>query len=199
LIGLGVGNLAGYAEPGQEFTFYEIDPGVAAIARDPRYFTYLTDAERRGAKMQVVLGDGRLNLERDRDRRFGMIILDAFSDDAIPTHLLTREAFQLYKDRLEEDGLLALHMTNDHVDLEPIVAELAADQKLAALIQHDTEVSPEDRQHGKAPSTWVVLARRQEHFGALTQSNRWRTLERGSASTVWRDDYTNLLPFVKWN
>jgi hypothetical protein len=86
VIGLGIGDLAGYAESGQEFTFYEIDPGVAQIARDSRYFTFLADAEARGAKVRVVLGDARLALQRDQDHRYGMIILDAFSDDAIPAH-----------------------------------------------------------------------------------------------------------------
>jgi hypothetical protein len=199
LIGLGIGNLAGYAESGQDFTFYEIDPGVAAIARDKHYFTYLADAEARGADVRVVLGDGRLALERDHDRRFGMIIVDAFTDDAIPTHLLTREAFKLYQDRLDEDGLLALHITNEHINLEPIVAELARDQQLIALIQEDADLSPEERQRGKAPSTWVVLARQLEHLGPLCDSKRWRSLQPARSPILWRDDYTNLLPIIRWN
>jgi hypothetical protein len=199
VVGLGVGSLAGYAEMGQEFTFYEIDPRVARIARDSRYFTFLKDAEERGVKVRLVLGDGRLGLQRDRDGRYGMIVLDAFSGDAIPAHLLTREAFKLYLDRLEEDGLLALHITNDHVDLEPIVAELARDQNLVALVQKDTDLSPGERQRGKAPSTWVVLARQREHFGPLGDSERWRTLEGRPSPILWRDDFTNLLPILRWN
>jgi hypothetical protein len=199
MIGLGIGSLAGYAEPGQEFTFYEIDPAVARIARDTRYFTFLADAEARGADVRVVLGDARLALGRDPGRRFGMIILDAFSGDAIPAHLLTREAFQLYQDRLEEDGLIAVHISNDHVNLESIVAELAWDQKLVALIQGDTELSLEERRHGKAPSTWVVLARQREHLGPLIESKRWRPLQRGRSPILWRDDFTNLLPIIRWN
>jgi hypothetical protein len=199
VIGLGIGNLAGYADPDQEFTFYEIDPGVEKIARDTRYFTYLEDAQARGANMQVVIGDGRLGLERNGKRRYGLIILDAFSDDAIPTHLLTREAFQLYLDRLEDDGLLALHITNMHVNLEPIVAELAQDQKLVALIQHDMDISPEDRQRGKAPSTWAVLARQPQHLRPFLESKGWRPLERGPSPILWRDDFTNLLPILRWD
>ncbi len=199
VIGLGIGALAGYAESGQEFTFYEIDPGVAQIARDKRYFTYLADAEARGAKVRVVLGDARLALQRDQDHRYGMIILDAFSDDAIPAHLLTREAFELYQERLDEDGLLALHITNVHVNLEPIVAELAWDQKLVALIQADTDLLPEERRRGKSPSTWVVLARQREHLEPLSESKRWRPLQRPSSPILWRDDYTNLLPFLRWH
>jgi hypothetical protein len=199
VIGLGIGDLAGYAESGQEFTFYEIDPGVVRIARDNRHFTYLADAEARGANVRVVLGDARLALERDHDCRFGMIVLDAFSDEAIPAHLLTREAFQLYKDRLDEDGLLALHITNDHLHLEPIVAELAADQKLVALIQADTDLALEERRRGKTRSTWVVLARQRDHLGPLTESSRWRPLERRGCPVLWRDDYTNLLPIIRWD
>jgi hypothetical protein len=199
VIGLGIGNLAGYADSGQEFTFYEIDPGVGRIARDKRYFTYLADAEARGAKVRVVFGDGRLALERDSEARFGMIILDAFSGDAIPAHLLTREVFQLYLDRLEEDGLLAIHITNFHINLEPIVAELARDQKLIALIQEDTELSLEEVQCGKVQSTWVVMARQREHLGSIGDSKRWRPLQRRSSPILWRDDFTNLLPFLRWN
>jgi hypothetical protein len=199
VIGLGIGSLAGYADSGQEFTFYEIDPAVARIARDTRYFTFLKDAEARGAKVRVVPGDGRLSLQRDHDRLYGMIILDAFTGDAIPAHLLTREAFQLYQDRLEEDGLLALHITNDYVNLEPIVAELAWDQKLVALIQKDTEISLDERRRGQTPSTWVLLARQRQHLGTLNESRRWRPLERRHSPILWRDAYTNLLPILRWD
>jgi hypothetical protein len=199
LIGLGIGSLAGYAQSGQEFRFYEIDPAVAKIARDQRYFTFLADAENRGANIRVVLGDGRLALEHDSDCRFGMIIIDAFSGDAIPVHLLTREAFQLYLKRLEEDGLLVIHISNDHVDLEPIVAELATDQNLVALIEKDLEIPPEEREHGKFGSTWVVLARRLEYLVPLAESKRWRPLKRSNSPILWRDDYTNLLPILRWN
>jgi len=199
IIGLGIGNLAGYADSGQEFTFYEIDPGVEKIAQDTRYFTYLEDAQARGAKMQVVIGDGRLGLEREGKCRYGLIILDAFSDDAIPTHLLTREAFQLYLNRLDDDGLIALHISNEHVNLEPIVAELAQDQQLVALIQHDKDISPEERQRGKAPSTWVVLARQRENLGPLNESKRWKPLQRRPSPILWRDDFTDLLPILRWD
>jgi hypothetical protein len=128
-----------------------------------------------------------------------MIILDAFSDDAIPVHLLTREAFELYQECLDEDGLLALHITNIHVNLEPIVAELAWDQKLVALIQADTDLLLEERRRGKRPSTWVVLARQREHLGPLSESSRWRPLHRPSSPILWRDDYTNLLPILRWH
>jgi spermidine synthase len=199
VIGLGIGSLAGYADAGQEFTFFEIDRGVARIARDSRYFTFLADAEARGATVRIVPGDGRLSLEWEQNRRYGMIILDAFTGDAIPAHLLTREAFQMYMDHLEEDGLLALHITNDYVNLEPIIAELAWDQKLVALIQNYRELSLEDCRRGQTPSIWAVVARQRKHLGSLPESKRWKYLERPPTSILWRDDYTNLLPILRWN
>src|SRR5262249_38021787 len=112
VIGLGAGALACYAQPGERITFYEIDPAVYRIASDPRYFTYLPDAEQRGAKVAVVLGDARLRLREGPDGAFGLIVVDAFSSDAIPIHLLTEEAFALYLSKLAEGGLLAVHISN---------------------------------------------------------------------------------------
>jgi hypothetical protein len=199
VIGLGVGSLASYAEAGQEFTFYEIDPAVARIARDTRYFTYLVDAEARGTKIDVVLGDARLSLQRAEDRRYSMIVLDAFSGDAIPAHLLTREAVELYKEHLDDDGVLALHITNDYLELEPVVAGFAADQQLVGLIQRDTSPTPEDGRRGKTGSVWVVLARERDHFGKLNDWKQWKQLRPSRDSILWRDDYTNLVPILRWN
>ena len=120
VVGLGAGSLACYAGPGQRMTFFEIDPAVAKIARDPRFFTFLADS--RAASIAVVLGDARLRLGDAPDHSYGLIVLDAFSSDAIPTHLLTREALQLYRAKLEKDGLLAFHISNKWIDLAPILA-----------------------------------------------------------------------------
>jgi hypothetical protein len=196
LVGLGIGTLASYADAGQEFTFFEIDPAVADLARDTRYFTFLDDAEARGARVNVVLGDARVSLDQDR-RRFGMIVVDAFSGDAIPTHLLTREALKLYLSRLEDNGLIAFHLTNAYLDLEPVVRELAHDLGLVALIQHDYDLTLEDRRRGKGESTWVIMARRNEDLGPLDDSPRWVPLQRRPGDPLWRDDYTNLLRVLR--
>jgi spermidine synthase len=198
VVGLGIGTLATYGEPGQEFTFFEIDPAVERIARHQRYFTHLSDAEERGVKVRVVLGDARLSLQRDEESRYGMIVVDAFNGDAIPAHLLTREAFELYKDRLEEDGVLAIHITNQYVDLEPIVAELARAHELAAMIQKDLDVSVQENQRGKAGSVWVVLARKREHFGNLNDNPRWTQPQQHDPPILWRDDYTDLWRVLRW-
>ena len=123
VVGLGAGGLACYGGPGQSWQFFEIDPLVAEIARDPRYFTFLRDCPPRS---EVVLGDGRLTLSRVPDAHFGAIVLDAYSSDAIPVHLLTREALSLYLRKLAPGGVLVFHLSSRHLDLAPVLGGLAA-------------------------------------------------------------------------
>ncbi|HEX2210727.1 MAG TPA: fused MFS/spermidine synthase, partial [Longimicrobium sp.] len=129
VVGLGTGTTAAYARPGEDWTFYEIDPGIERIARDTAYFTYLADSP---ARTRVVLGDARLSLARDTAATYDLILLDAFSSDAIPVHLVTREALQTYLARLAPRGIIAFHISNRYLDLEPVVAALAKDRGLAA-------------------------------------------------------------------
>jgi hypothetical protein len=178
LIGLGSGTLASYGQPGQTLTYYEIDPLVKRIACDPAYFTYVQDARDRGVKVEVVLGDARLKLEERAHRgsaeKFALLVVDAFSSDAIPVHLLTREALAVYLDNLADDGLLAFHISNRYLDLEPVLGNLAEARPeegwegLAGYIQHDGERGPP----GKAASTWVVLARRESTLERLAPDER---------------------------
>jgi hypothetical protein len=195
IIGLGTGSLACHGRPGQAFTFYEIDPAVVRIARDPRYFTYLKVCP---PVIQVVLGDARQSLTSAPDRHYRLIVLDAFSSDAIPTHLLTREALRLYLDKLAESGLLALHISNRHLDLEPTVANLAHDAKLVALAQLEVAIGKDDAREGRTPSHWVVLARRPEELGALREDARWRSLSPRPDRRLWTDDFSNILEVIKW-
>src|SRR5262249_45082582 len=131
VVGLGAGGLACYAEPGQRWAVYQIDPAVERVARDPRYFTYLSDC--RAGRLDVVLGDARLRLREAPDHEFDLIVLDAFSSDAIPLHLLTREALHLYLDKLADHGLIAVHISNRFLDLAPVLGALARDADLACL------------------------------------------------------------------
>jgi hypothetical protein len=188
--GLGTGTLASYAEDGQEWTFYEIDPGVIRLAEDPRYFTYLSDARDRGARLTMVPGDARLQLADAPDGTYDLIVLDAFSSDAIPVHLLTREALALYLRKLAPEGILAFNITNRYLRLEPVLRALAADAELTALAQSDThlEGSP-----GKAASAWVVLARRPETLSRVAADNRWKPASEEAGRAVWTDDFSNLL------
>ena len=195
VIGLGAGSLACYGTPGQQFTFYEIDPTVVRVARDPRYFTFLQLCP---PDIGVVPGDGRLSLGAAPDSSYGLIVLDAFSSDAIPSHLLTREALRLYLRKLDGSGLLAFHISNNHLDLEPTMANLAHDGQLVALAQFDERVSPDEARAGKTPSHWVVLARRWEDLRALPHNPQWHTLSARPDKTLWTDDFSNIFEVIKW-
>jgi hypothetical protein len=147
----------------------------------------------------VILGDARRSLATAPDGHYGLIILDAFSSDAIPSHLLTREALRLYLDKLADSGLLALHISNRHLDLEPTVANLAHDAKLVALAQLEAAISKEDAlRDGRTPSHWVVLARRAEAFGALRGDQRWRALPSRPDRRLWTDDFSNMMEVIRW-
>src|SRR5512146_2904155 len=149
VIGLGAGSLAAYARRGDVFRFYEINPLVERMARSE--FTYLADCP---GKVDVVLGDGRLSLENEPGRRYDLLVVDAFSGDAIPVHLLTEQALELYFRRLEPGGILALHITNSHLDIEPVVGKLAlALGKHALLIETDND---EERKIYR--SQWALLS-----------------------------------------
>jgi spermidine synthase len=194
-IGLGAGSLASFAQPGQAWTYFEIDPAVEKLARDPRYFTFLSDSP---AKLRVVLGDARLTLAAEPDAHFDLVFLDAYSSDAVPVHLATREALALYLRKLAPGGLLALHISNLHLDLEPVFAALARDAHLACLTRDDTEVSSALRALGKAPSVWLVMARRAEDLEKLARSPHWQPSRTDAQLGVWTDDYSSLLSVFRW-
>ena len=194
LIGLGTGTLACYAQPGQRWVFYEIDPVMEQIARNPRLFTYLRDCP---GEHQVVLGDARLSLRRVEDGRFGVLVVDAFNSDAIPVHLLTREAIQLYLSKLAPDGVVALHISNRYVDLEPVLADIAVDLDLTSRLRSDGQTLEQARQ-GKSSSVWVVLARRPVDLGPLAQDPRWRSLTGRVGFRVWTDDFSDLFSVFRW-
>lgn len=124
VVGLGAGTVGCYAQQGHDFRFYEINPEVVRLAR--KHFTYLADAEKRGATVETLIGDARLMLEREPDQLFDVLLLDAFSGDAIPMHLLTREAFQIYHRHMKADGIIAVHVTNSYLTLAPVVEKQAA-------------------------------------------------------------------------
>jgi hypothetical protein len=137
VIGLGIGSLAAYVDRGQGITFYEIDPAVARIARDTTYFSFLSECEARGGRLNVVLGDGRLQLERSPET-FDLLVIDAFSSDSIPVHLLTKQAIRLYLDHLEDDGILAFNISSKYLRLAAVLGDVAAELGLVSLVQVDT-------------------------------------------------------------
>ena len=192
VVGLGAGVTAGYAVPGQEWTFYEIDPAVVRIARDARYFSYIDGCS--NAPINFVLGDGRLRLKEAPENYYSLIALDAFSSDAIPLHLLTREAVGVYLSKLANGGLLTFHISNRHLDLSPVLGSIARSYGLTALIMRDGEVSAES---GKDASIWVVLARRPEDLKPLSVDPRWESLGAPDDFRVWTDDFSNIFS-VLW-
>ena len=190
VIGLGAGSTAGYAQPGQRWTFYEIDPTVERIARDPRYFTLLRDC---APQARVILGDARISLAKEPDGTHDLIILDAFTSDAIPVHLLTREALDLYFRKLSPHGVLAFHISNRYFDLRPVLSRLARDAHVVAYLRSDDDVTPAEARAGKAASQWVVMARRPEDLGGLLNDKQWMVSLPNVTGTAWTDDYSNVL------
>jgi SAM-dependent methyltransferase len=197
VVGLGTGSIACYLEPGQRLTYYEIDPSVLRIATNPEYFTFLSNTR---GEVDAVLGDGRLTLAAAPDRRYGLIILDAFSSDAIPMHLVTREALALYASKLTEDGVLVFHISNRYLDLEPVLGDLAAEAGFVCRSQHESrdKIPADELAGGRLPSHYLVMARRVEHLGSLARDPRWRTVEPRPGARVWTDDYSNIISVWKW-
>jgi SAM-dependent methyltransferase len=189
VVGLGTGAVAYYAKPGQDWTFFEIDPAVARVARD--YFRFLPTC--RADACDVVLGDARRQLARLPDSHFDLIILDGFCSDAIPVHLLTREAVRLYFQKLTPGGVLAVHISNSHLDLPPLVARLAADHDPPLCVRYCRDAATEaERADGKTDSQWMVLARGEGCLGKLAAAPEWQRVPR-TDGPVWRDDFANLL------
>ena len=188
MVGLGVGTLAAYSQPGEHWTFFEIDPAIERIARDRAYFSYM---EACGDRCRVVLGDARLSLTRIPEGTYDLLVLDAFSSDSIPMHLMTREALSLYLSRLAPGGALMIHVSNRHLRLAPVVGRLAASQGLVALQQ--VERVKVNWPEGKERSNWIVMARSRADLGALGEDSRWLPLEPSPSAPLWTDDFSNIL------
>jgi len=198
VIGLGAGSLAAYARPGEKWTFYEIDPIVIRVATDPRYFTFLHDAFPDPADLTLVLGDGRVRLRSAPDGAYGLLVLDAFSSDAIPMHLVTEQALALFLEKLAPGGLIALHVSNRFLNLYPVFADLARNAGLVALARRDLRVSPAEENEGKLASEWIVMARDEAGLGSLAGDARWVRLKGHAERRLWTDDYSNLLGVFRW-
>ena len=197
VVGLGTGSLCAYAGEGEEWVFYEIDPAVVRLARDPAYFTFWRDC--RAARRSVVTGDARLRLAEAADGRYGVLVLDAFSSSAIPLNLLTREALDLYRRKTAAGGWIVFHISSQHLDLEPVVARLARDAGWVAYARDDRRLSAAAREAGKDPSRWAVLAHRRSDLGGLADDLRWRALASRGDAPVWTDDFSNLWDVIRWD
>lgn len=190
-IGLGSGEIACYARPQQSWTFYEIDPVVVRIARDTSLFTFLHDCSPQAG---VVLGDGRLTIARAPDHSYDLIVLDAFGSDAIPVHLLTREALVLYTQKLKPGGVLLFNVSNRYVGLAPILAREAAS---LAMVSYERVDPQGDAAARKFPSDWVVVAHNDDALSGLPSRPGWNKLEADPRTPLWTDDFNDVLSVTR--
>lgn len=193
-IGLGVGTIAAYGRPGDTIDFFEIDPAVARLAQDPRYFTFLSGSQ---ARTRVILGDGRLKIAQQPSAAYDLIILDAFSSDSIPVHLLTLEALQIYRSRLKPNGVLLIHISNVHFNLLPPMARAARDLR-TFLIQKTDAASPEDRfTSATSDSEWVVMSDNRDFLMTFADAPAWQAIANPTTGHAWTDDHADVLQALR--
>jgi SAM-dependent methyltransferase len=189
VIGLGAGTIAAYGQAGDRIRFYEINPAVEPIARN--VFTYIRES---GAQVTVVEGDARNSLAHEAPQGFNVLVIDAFSGDAIPLHLLTAEALALYRRHLAPGGILAFHISNQHVDLEPAIVLLAQSAGMRAM--RVSSLGNDDR--GEFSAYWVLISDNADFFAqpAVAAAVKPPVLKPGLR--LWTDDYSSLLPLLRW-
>lgn len=195
VVGLGTGALACYRRPGDRWTFFEIDPHVAHLATSAGYFHYMSVC---AAGSEIVLGDARVSLRHRSGEQMDMLVIDAFSSDAIPIHLLTREAIQLYLSVLKPAGILTFHVSNRHLDLVPVLARHAADFGLRGRVQLFTDLSDSQRRDKKFDTEVVLIAGPAVDLAPLDASGNWRDLATVQGGPKWTDDYSNLVGVLKF-
>ncbi len=197
VVGLGAGSFTCYRRPEETWHLYEIDPLVGQIAEDGRYFRLVPEC---APTSPIIIGDARLTLGRERDEYFDFLLLDAFTSDAIPLHLMTREAFSLYMRKLQNDGVLVLNISNRHLDLRPTLARLADDMglsaRMAARIPSTDYDDPNEARFLGTGSMWALLARRPETIERLDLSDRWLPLPKSNGGPPWTDDFSNILEAI---
>jgi hypothetical protein len=190
VIGLGSGTLTCASEPGESWKFFEIDQSMVDTARDPKYFTYIRNC---APDLRPVIGDARLTFAREPDGIYDLIIVDAYSSDAIPIHLATEEAMEIYKDKLAPQGAVVMHVSNRHLELSSVVVGIAEANDLKSWVY--SEDSGRDNEYIFATSV-VVSSREEADVGKLASSDKWALTEANENQRVWTDDYSNVLGAV---
>jgi hypothetical protein len=188
VIGLGTGSLACRAERGDKVDYYEIDPTVIRLASNPDNFTFLQQC----GPVPIKLGDARLTLADAPNGSYDAIIVDAFTSDAIPIHLLTREAMKIYRDKLSAHGIVGIHISNRHLELASVVAGIAAANDMVSRVNESADITENDDEY-VFPETVVAAARADEDFGPIAQSEYWERKEPAPDQRVWTDDYCNII------
>lgn len=191
-VGLGAGSLAAYGREGQRLDFFEIDPLVVEIASRPEWFTFVAGS---AAEVRFIVGDGRLMLAREADGAYDMIVLDAFSSDAIPVHLLTLEAVELYADKLAPGGVLLMHLSNRHLGLAPLAVAACEGAGLTTQVRNDPQIAEDQETSGRFASEWLLAARDRADFGVLGRDVRWERV--GPAARPWTDDRADLVGAIR--
>jgi SAM-dependent methyltransferase len=189
VVGLGTGSMAGWTAPRRHITFFDIDPQVVEIAGN--FFTFLPQC---GQNCDVVIGDGRLSIERAPNAEFDLLMLDAFKSDSIPAHLVSREAVQMYLTKLKPNGLLMFHVSNRYMDVEGLTSAVVTDAALEGRFRHDDE----QQTPLKARSHFVLAARSIEALGALAKDANWMKVHAPAGIHPWTDDYSNMLEILRW-
>lgn len=198
VVGLGSGALACYRRAGDTWRFFEIDPLMVWVAVESGYFDLMARcAESVSESVPVVLGDARLTLTEEPDGRFDVLVIDAFSSDAIPIHLLTHEAVALYMDKLAEDGVLVMHISNRFLNLTPVLARIVEELGYAALRGNSGKID-RDIDVAGTKSVWVLIARQQATLDGLALGEVWQPLETPPEGRVWSDNFSNLLEVIRW-
>ncbi len=193
VVGLGSGGLTAYAGPDQFWTLYELDPNVVELAENASYFSFLKNC---AGNYRIVAGDGRLSLEKEKHHQYDLLILDAFTSDSVPTHLMTQEAVQLYFANLKPDGILIFHITNRHLALQKVLADHAQQLGFVALIQN---FRPGEEMSLAHPSKWVAAAKQITALEPLLHSNlgNWQNLHANADIHSWTDDFTSIISIWK--
>jgi hypothetical protein len=190
VIGVGSGTLACASEPDETWKFFEIDQTMVDTARDPKYFTYIQNCQ---PDLKPVIGDARLTFAKEPDGAYDLIIVDAYSSDAIPVHLATEEAMKIYKDKLAPQGAVVMHVSNRHLELASVIVGIADANDLKSWVY--SEDSGRDDEYIFATSV-VVSAREEADVGKLASSDQWAETEANENQRVWTDDYSNVLGAV---
>jgi hypothetical protein len=200
VVGLGSGTLACYRKPGQQWTFFEIDPAMVHIARDGGRFTFFP---RCAQGVPIRLGDARLKLQQVPPHSFDLLAIDAFSSDAIPLHLLTREAFGVYERAISRDGIVLVHISNRYIDLEPVLHAMVLNDGWSAMLRFDNPDAADIRL-ARTGSIWVAMSRNPAAIDRLVAASsdlpdgrgEWRPLDKRQEARLWTDDYASVLPLI---
>ena len=192
VVGLGAGELVSYAKKPQDWRLFELNPAVVDIAINPDYFSYLADCI--DDNYTIKIGDARLTLEKEPRERYDLLVIDAFSSDSIPTHLLTREALELYLSKLKNDGLLVFHISNRHLQVNKVLADHAKKMTLPALLQ---KYRPKQKTPLVHKSDWAVLAKNEQALQPLLTNPAWQRLDGAGDMQAWSDDFTSIVSIWK--